>query len=304
MENRINIAELLKDCPKGMELDCTMFDNVSFLRIQNGTNQIIICTPDGRLKFLNSYGCYHDENSAKCVIFPKGKTTWEGIKAPFKDGDIVSTDDGIFTAIVCKVVECETKDLYNHNEVYDTYCHIYYEEDDDKAYFMADATPLRFCRLANEEEKERLFQAIKDDGYKWNAETKTLEKLIEPRFKVGDKIRQKNHHEVCLISEMRDNHYLLDEKDIALPFFAQDQWELVPNKFDIANMKPFESRVLVRDDNGGIWRVSFWGCLLEDCEDFKYDTTRGSFAQCIPYEGNEHLLGTDEDCDEYYKTWK
>lgn len=24
---------------------------------------------------------------------------------------------------------------------------------------------------------------------------------------------------------------------------------------------------------------------------------------CIPYEGNEHLLGTKEDCDEFYKNW-
>jgi hypothetical protein len=25
---KINVAELLKDCPKGMELDCTMYENV------------------------------------------------------------------------------------------------------------------------------------------------------------------------------------------------------------------------------------------------------------------------------------
>ena len=34
--------------------------------------------------------------------------------------------------------------------------------------------------LATEEEKEKLLQAIKDNGYKWNAETKTLEKLGVP----------------------------------------------------------------------------------------------------------------------------
>ena len=27
---KINVAELLKDCPKGMELDCTLWDNVVF----------------------------------------------------------------------------------------------------------------------------------------------------------------------------------------------------------------------------------------------------------------------------------
>jgi hypothetical protein len=25
--------------------------------------------------------------------------------------------------------------------------------------------------------------------------------------------------------------------------------------------------------------------------------------QCIPYLGNEHLLGTCDDCGEYYKNW-
>lgn len=25
--------------------------------------------------------------------------------------------------------------------------------------------------------------------------------------------------------------------------------------------------------------------------------------QCIPYEHNEHLRGTTNDCDDFYKTW-
>ena len=29
----------------------------------------------------------------------------------------------------------------------------------------------------------------------------------------------------------------------------------------------------------------------------------GKWEHCIPYEGNEHLLGTTNDCDEFYKTW-
>ena len=27
------------------------------------------------------------------------------------------------------------------------------------------------------------------------------------------------------------------------------------------------------------------------------------YKQCIPYNGNEHLLGTTNECDEYYKNW-
>lgn len=37
-------------------------------------------------------------------------------------------------------------------------------------------------RFAKEKEKEQLFQAIKDHGYKWNTETKTLEKLKKEKF--------------------------------------------------------------------------------------------------------------------------
>ena len=29
-----------------------------------------------------------------------------------------------------------------------------------------------------------------------------------------------------------------------------------------------------------------------------------SVKQCIPYEGNEYLIGTTNECNDYYKTWK
>lgn len=46
-------------------------------------------------------------------------------------------------------------------------------------------------RLATEEEKQKLFDAIKANGYKWNAKTKSLKRLV-PIFKVEDKIKFKN----------------------------------------------------------------------------------------------------------------
>jgi hypothetical protein len=68
-------------------------------------------------------------------------------------------------------------------------------------------------------------------------------------------------------------------------------------------LKPFDSRVLVRDYNGDVWRVSFWGCLIDNRYGYKYDTTRGYYKQCIPYEGNEYLLGKTEECKDFYKNW-
>ena len=88
MENKINIAELLKDCPNGMELDCTMYQDVYFDYIDE--LNIIHCYIQGNNSKVgisfNKFGCYSELNQAKCVIFPKGKTTWEefGVHYPTK----------------------------------------------------------------------------------------------------------------------------------------------------------------------------------------------------------------------------
>jgi hypothetical protein len=92
---KINIAELLKDCPKGMELDCLMYGNVTLIKVKNLNDKypIIIKTKSGYLTNLTKYGQDINIEEAKCVIFPKGKTTWKGFVPPckFKDGDVIFT---------------------------------------------------------------------------------------------------------------------------------------------------------------------------------------------------------------------
>lgn len=56
-----------------------------------------------------------------------------------------------------------------------------------------------------------------------------------------------------------------------------------PHKF-----KPFD-KVLVRDYDDCTWECDFFGHIKEDNI---YGCVSGSWKQCIPYEGNEHLLGT------------
>ena len=93
MNEKLNLVEILKDCPKGMELDCTMFDNVTFAGVvENRVFPIRIIVGGGTTMVLTKYGQYTDDDFAKCVIFPKGETTWEGFVKPhkFKDGDILS----------------------------------------------------------------------------------------------------------------------------------------------------------------------------------------------------------------------
>ena len=83
---KINIAKLLKDCPTGMELDCTIFNNVVLDEInfdKDPDYPIRIVTKNGTLLSLTKYGTYIEDIDSKCVIFPKDKTTWEGFHRPW-----------------------------------------------------------------------------------------------------------------------------------------------------------------------------------------------------------------------------
>ena len=176
---KLNIAELLKDCPKGMELDCTMYDNLYFDLVDNYYNDTINCYTliDGIRTSITftKYGTYNNHTGAKCVIFPKGKTTWEGFQRPFKDGDILTYTSNHTTTFIYRNKDNEPNfstsfyvacnDAPSHNFlIYNKYTLIALNENCD-------------VRLATEDEKIKLFDAIKANGYKWNAETKTLEKL-------------------------------------------------------------------------------------------------------------------------------
>lgn len=87
-----------------------------------------------------------------------------------------------------------------------------------------------------------------------------------------------------------------------LPIADQDDWELVSNKFDITTLKPFD-KVLVRDNNIQKWTVDIFS-FFDKSLTHPYSCTGHYTNQCIPYEGNEHLLGTTNNCNEYYKTWE
>ena len=286
---KINIAKLLEDCPPGMELDSTMFENLEFDRIDkdNGAYSII-CRVKSEWGGYNThtfteYGCYSTEKYSKCVIFPKNKNTWEGFQRPFKDGDIIfvtnneSNEDFHYKYIAI------FKEIKRDKDVY-VYGLCSYNEDVFSLHpYLCEITNSTIIKLATEEEKQKLFDAIKAKGYHWNVKMKSFDKLIEPhaseKFYIGEK------------------GWMFDIKD-------QDTYKLVSDKFDISSLKPFESKVLIRDYNDKPWVPSFWGKYLNDDSNCRYLTTNGFYRYCIPYDGNEYLLGNTTDCKNFYKTWE
>lgn len=150
MEN-LNLVELLRDCPTGMELDCTVFDNVTFDYVNTEQNRIY-CKIDNRdTVWFTAKGCINLAPSAKCVVFPKGKTTWEGF-VPFVKGDIIYTDG--FVAILFDIEERGTLWYYCYYSISEDRCKI-------KTDFGIGNVKDDELRLATEEEKQRLFDAIK-----------------------------------------------------------------------------------------------------------------------------------------------
>lgn len=168
MNKKLDLTNILKDCLKGMELDCTMFDNVRFERLyKNVDYPIVISVGKTDINRLTKEGCWNKYPNAKCVIFPRGKTSWEGFQRPFIDGDIVYNrlQDTIGILVYdknnfpCKICDVSKKGVLWYNEG------------------SLIAIVERDYRFATEDEKFKLFQAIKDNGYKWNEKTKNLEKL-------------------------------------------------------------------------------------------------------------------------------
>lgn len=460
MENKINIAKLLKDCPKGMELDCTMYDDLVFVEVDLEAKDYPITTrlKNGTQRWFTSDGRYELTNDAKCVIFPKGKTTWEGFVPPcqFKDGDVIFTHTN---ALKCNL-DNNWVSIFKEYRNNRCACHVclclsdlelYHDKWEDE--LLCELCEIEESRLATEEEKQRLFDAIKANGYKWNEDTKTLEKVIEPKFheedwvvdsqllihqiervvenvtthtfgydivgggyfndnnedihlwtiedakdgdilctyecdepkivfilkgmpkkhyalryhcyynvmypyfapdtekgclapndedvkpatkeqrnllfqkmkeagykwnpdnktleklqkfKVGDRVRHKTYTgERNIVTEIKDTHYILDD-ELALLFISQDDYELVPNKFDITTLKPFD-KVLVRHNKDNKWCCSFFSHIDKDLHShcYKFVTTSGkSYPYCIPYEDNQELRGTADDCADYFKTWE
>ena len=179
----MNIAEILKYCPKGTKL-YSLIDGETTLESVNITNRYPIetITSKFRTDFVNNYytkdglfleGC----NNGECLLFPsKEQRDWQKFRLPVERGDIMMNIDGKFPFIA-------TGEM--HKDISPKYiCGInslgYFQKGSNEGGWIID-----FYIPASEEVKKELFDKMAEAGYKWNADTLELEK-IEPKFKEGD----------------------------------------------------------------------------------------------------------------------
>ena len=237
MENKINIAEILRNMPKGTKLYSPLFGKCECIEIVNGKYPIDIkaqgvngvavpdFTEDGRF-----FGGYED---TECLLFPSAKMRcWDKF---FKHGDVL-VEENLETAVVfdgwANDDYTEFNTTINHYKISD-------------AWGKGDICCTLLFRKATDEERAEFIAAAEEHyGGKYNPETLQVEpvKVAEPK---------------C-------------------PF------------------EPFQ-KVLVRDNCDEKWKADYFSHYDEDNSLFPYYCVGEHYKVCIAYEGNEHLLGTNNN---------
>ena len=300
MNENLDLTKILKDCPKGTEFYSPICGKVEFEGVDAKREDYpitVYCkqSEDSYSFKTEPYGFtadgrfYSEAIFGECLLFPsKDQRDWSKWHRPFVDGDVV-TVNGLDIGI------------YAHENTY--YCMLC-----DNTFYKQTIGNYYDIRLATAEEKEKLFQAIKDNGYQWNAEEKKLEKLITPKFKVGDRIRNKHNNETQTqtIVKVTDGWYHCEDVSggvSGIPVSSQDDYKAVVEKtkrFDPKTLQPFD-KVLVRDESRQAWTCDFFSFLYD-----KFVRCVGAcYVYCIPYnDDTKHLVDKKSEAPEYYRYWE
>ena len=328
METKINIAAILKDKPQGTKL-YDWLHNIDVELDKVNTTDVgtyIECTSTNEVGSTLLFD-YSKLGTEKCwlaglrILLPsKNMRDWG--KFAWKKGDLLINSCGF----QCIFKEWASDDYTKFNGCYSNSRDGY--ED------VSNAETAKFDKLENNIAYGYVREIERKLGGILNLETLEIEKT-QPEFKDGDIAFADygNRQDVFIVSDKTDlsegysSFISLDLSSLTLSmgyrtcFFKKDLcklrlatdsekkqlfsalekegkvWDaekkqIVDLKPNI-ELKPFD-KVLIRDFESQAWQVSFFGYKDRDsC----YCCNGCSWRQCIPYEGNEHLLGTTEDVD-------
>ena len=238
MENKINIAEILRDMPKGTKLYSPLFGKCECIEVVNSKYLIVIKAQSANGAVTEDFsgnGRFIDGlEDAECLLFPSAKMRrWDKF---FKRGDVVVSRPGRMMAIF----EGWVDDSYTE---FNTTINRYMGKEQD-SWGEEEVCSIRvFSKATNEERAEFIAAAEKHYGGRYNP--KTLQ---------------------------------VDPVKVSKP---------------MCSFKPFQ-KVLVRDAKDEVWKADYFSHYEEGDKIAPYVCVGSYFRQCIPYEGSEHLLGTDK----------
>ena len=111
---------------------------------------------------------------------------------------------------------------------------------------------------ATKEQRDALMKAMNDAGYKWNAETKTLDKLIKPKFKVGDEIVNSYMKYIGAPGTQRTILKITDDKYIftdgsRMSISSQDGWDLLSDILEPKTLDDDRIKTAIRNHLLEMW---------------------------------------------------
>lgn len=322
METKINIAEILKDKLENTKLYSPLFGDVDFYYV--GNDLIKVKHHGGRIVTLFDNGRYYNYPESELLLFPsKEMKDWS--KFAWKKGDVLINSCGF----QCIFKEWASDDYTKFNGCYS--CSRDGYED------VSNAETAKFAKLDHNIAYGYVREIERKLGGKLNLETLEIERQPEFQDGDIAFADYGNRQDVFIVSgitglsEGYNSFISLDLSSSTLSmgyrtsFFKKDLCKLrlatkeekqnlfdalakegkawdaekkqivdLKPKFD--ELKPFDN-VLVRHQKTEEWRANIFSHTDKTDEYLDYVCVNGRWEFCIPYEGNESLLGTTKDVE-------
>ena len=317
MKTKINIAEILRNKPHGVKLYSPIFGYCTYCCVREDTNDICIKKHNGVKEFFDSKGLYY--NTGEVMLFPS-REMHDWFKLDWKRGDALSC--GVDN--LCIFEKWANKE---YTEFYAKFVTPNYSGNTFKTE--------KWSKETNEAVIKQYISNIEEfKGGKLNLTTLEIEKT-QPEFKDGDIVTIINGYKqkcilifrniigdslnrYCILTKrglFTEGYSLIDKED-SLLFATEEEknkllsalekegkaWDsekkqIVDLKPKVDELKPFD-KVLVRDWKDEIWEPAFFFRNLSQFNGYNYQTLGGEWrVYCVPYIGNESLLGTTKDVE-------
>lgn len=176
MENKINIAEILRDMPKGTKLYSPLFGECNLDKVCTSNRElypiVLLTSADTSVGFIKNGHYFEGFEDAECLLFPSARMRdWNKF---FKRGDVL-VDEDLETAVVfdgwANDDYTEFNTTINHYKISD-------------AWGKGDiCSTLLYTKATDEERAKFIAAAEKHFGGKYNPETLRVEpiKVAEPK---------------------------------------------------------------------------------------------------------------------------
>ena len=328
MEEKINVAEILKDKPKGTKLYSDICCGECVLNEVSENAIYVDMYNKERFWYFSVYGTIYAFPNGGVLLYPsKEMRDWS--KFSWKKGDVLVNKDESVHIIFEKFEDDAYKNFHGQYYLWEEGGSIVNFEEDE--YYMQTSD---FNKANKEDAQEYIHKIEKELGGKLNRETLEIEKT-QPEFKDGDIVFMKGIKSklfanciFILRSEYKDgderafyyafynvdDKYTLDEYgntkvhySLRLATDSEKQqlfdalskkgkrWDaekkqIVDLKPNVDELKPFD-KVLVKDNPYGSWEPAIFWKKVDAIDLHPYMVIGGKrYRFCEPYEGNEHFL--------------